>query len=123
MVYAGLGAICFTLVSKALPLWEGELRGGKGGTEWMEHEFRLLGKQGMWPQLPFPIAPVKRFADFLGTLPSRVHIACSRTLSRESVSLSFLDWELLQSRDRVLCRSLMCPLSTRHGAEALGTDL
>lgn len=35
----------------------------------------------------------------------------------------FLDWELLQSRGHVLCHSLMCPLSTLHGAEALGIDL
>lgn len=68
----------------------------------------------MWPQLPFPISPVKGFADFLAPLPSRVHNACSRTLSRRTVeSVSpFLDWELLKSRDHVLCCSLVSPKHT-----------
>ena len=60
MVYAALGAICFTLVSKAPP----PLGRGAEGTEGRNREdgeCRLLGRQGVGPQPPFPFPTVQRF--------------------------------------------------------------
>lgn len=89
----------------------------------MEHHFRLLGRQGMWPQLPFAISrqDVCWFSGHLcplvPTLPAVEHSA--GRLRRVSPSL---DWELLKGRDHVLYCSLMCPLSHTPGTDQLTRD-
>lgn len=73
----------------------------------MEHEFRLLGGQGVRSQLPFPLPTVKRGPLLIWAFPpSLAHATCSRTLSRlycsRGVSLPF--WPVNFLRVETMCR-------------------